>query len=200
MEFLRRAERPGRTLALLPGSWNPPTRAHAALAAAALGFADEAVFILPGMLPHKSFEGPSPSVRMEWIAELSRQHPAYSAAVTAGGLFMEMAREARQQGASRVLIVCGADAAERIATWPYPPGSEIEGQLEADFELLVAPRLQPWLAPAHLAPRVHTLPLEVALQEISSTRIRELIRSGGSWEHLVPDGLAEAIRAVYVCS
>jgi DMSO/TMAO reductase YedYZ molybdopterin-dependent catalytic subunit len=44
------------------------------------------------------------------------------------------------------------------------------------------------------------LPLEVALQEISSTRIRELIRSGGSWEHLVPDGLAEAIRAVYVCS
>jgi nicotinic acid mononucleotide adenylyltransferase len=200
MEFLRRTEHPGRTLALLPGAWNPPTLAHAALAAASLEHAEEAVFILPRVFPHKDFDGPPAAIRMEWIAAMSRLDPAFSAAVSEGGLFLDMAREARKQGASRVFIVCGADAAERIATWPYPPGSEIERQLESEFELLVAPRLQSWQPPAHLAARVHKLPLDPKLQVVSSTQIRELIRSGAAWEHLVPAGLAEAIRTGYVCS
>jgi nicotinic acid mononucleotide adenylyltransferase len=197
MEFIRRAERPGQTLALLPGAWNPPTLAHLELAKSALAHADETVLVIPKAFPHKDFDGPPPEVRARWLAELSRCHPAFSAAVTNGGLFVEMAREAARAGAGRVFIACGADAAERITSWPYEPGMEIERQLESDYELLVAPRLTAWRPPPQLLARVRILDMDPALEEISSTRVREFIRSGGSWRHLVPDSLAEAITRAY---
>lgn len=200
MEFIRRAERPGRTLALLPGAWNPPTLAHLELAHAALEHSEEAVFVIPRAFPHKPFEGPRPEARMDWLETLSRLHPSFSAAVSAGGLFVEMAREAAELGAERVFVACGADAAERIVGWPYPRGLEIGRQLENDFELLVAPRLGEWEPPPELEARVRMLPMAKALREISSTQVRDLIRNGGAWREHVPECLREAIARGYGCS
>ncbi len=200
MEFIRRARTPGRVLALLPGAWNPPTRAHLALAFEALPFADETVFVLPRALPHKEFSGPPPETRLLWIDRLTRLHPSFSAAVSEGGLFLEMAREARLAGAGEVWVICGADAAGRIADWPYPEGLEFHRQLENDYGLLVAPRAFDWKPPAHLAHRVRTLPLPKDLQELSSTHVRELIRQQRPWRHLVPPELEADLARAYGCS
>lgn len=197
MEFLRRAGRPSRSVALMPGAWNPPTKAHTALAEAALEHAGEVVLVLPRTLPHKRFEGPAAEVRKRWLVELTGLSPRFSAAVSEGGLFVEMAREARQAGAERVLVVCGSDAAERIVKWRYRAGLEIGRQLEESYELLVAPRGGAWQPPRRLAGRVHHLPLARELQAVSSTQVRELARSGGDWRELVPEALAEEIGRVY---
>ena len=55
IEFFRRAEGRPRRLGILPGTFNPPTRAHVALAEAALGEVDEALFVLPRSFPHKEY-------------------------------------------------------------------------------------------------------------------------------------------------
>jgi nicotinic acid mononucleotide adenylyltransferase len=197
MEFIRRAERPGSVVALVPGAWNPPTRAHAALAAAALDYAEEAVFVLPRALPHKEFDGPPPAVRASWIAELTARDGRFSAALSEGGLFVEMAREARAAGAARVLVACGADAAERIVNWAYPAGEEIERQLEAEYEMLVAPRIVTWQPPERFKERLHWLRIDHAIAGISSTQVREAIARGGAWRELVPEELEEAIGRAY---
>ncbi|NWF84784.1 MAG: hypothetical protein HXY18_13255 [Bryobacteraceae bacterium] len=197
MEYLKRAGQPSAAAALLPSAWNPPTKAHVALAEAALGHAGEVVFVLPRAFPHKQFDGPPAETRMRWLVKLCGLSPRFSAAVSDGGLFVEMAGEARALGAERVLIVCGSDAAERIAGWPYPQGLELERQLETGYELLVAPRCAEWLPPARLAHRVHRLPLDGEIQVLSSTQVRELIRSGGDWRSLVPEVLADEIGSAY---
>ena len=57
MEFFRRAAGQARRLGVFPGSFHPPTRAHLALARAALNVVDELLFVLPRRFPHKGWEG-----------------------------------------------------------------------------------------------------------------------------------------------
>ena len=47
--------RPVLLLAILAGAFNPPTRAHLAMADAALAVVDEVLFTLPRAFPHKEF-------------------------------------------------------------------------------------------------------------------------------------------------
>ena len=44
-------------IGVLPGTFNPPTSAHLALAEAAMAHVDRVVFVLPRVLPHKDYEG-----------------------------------------------------------------------------------------------------------------------------------------------
>lgn len=184
------------SVALLAGAWNPPTRAHVELARAALGWARRAVFVLPRAFPHKPFDGASFGQRAEWIRALASLHPLFAAAVSDGGLFLEMAREARALGAQRVYHVCGSDAAARILHWDYGALPPIEQQLE-EYELLVAPRPLPFRPPPHLRARIHTLMAPASLAGISSTEVRRRIRSGEPWRHLVPDVIADSVAAVW---
>jgi nicotinate-nucleotide adenylyltransferase len=184
------------SVALLAGAWNPPTRAHVELARAALGWARRAVFVLPRAFPHKPLDGAPFEQRVEWIRALAALDPRFAAAVSEGGLFLEMAREARALGAQRVFHVCGADAAARILGWDYGPLPPIEQQLE-EYELLVAPRPLPFRPPEHLRPRVHTLIVPASLDGISSTEVRRRIAAGEPWRHLVPEPLAASIGAAY---
>lgn len=184
------------SVALVAGAWNPPTRAHVELARSALGWARRAVFVLPRAFPHKPYEGASFAQRTEWIRHLASLHPLFAAAISEGGLFLEMAREARALGAARVFHVCGSDAAARIVGWDYGNLPSIEEQLE-EYELLVAPRPLPFAPPPRLRPRIHTLMVPVLLDGISSTEVRRRIRSGEPWRHLVPDLLADSAAQVY---
>jgi nicotinate-nucleotide adenylyltransferase len=190
MEWLAGA--PDSTVALLAGAWNPPTRAHLELARAALGWARRAVFVLPRSFPHKPVEGAPLDQRKEWIRALAALDPRFSAALSEGGLFLEMAREARAQGARRVFHVCGSDAAGRILAWDYRGLPPVEEQLE-EYELLIAPRPLPFTPPPHLRARVHTLMAPASLAGISSTEVRRRIRSGEPWRHLVPDIIADSV-------
>ncbi len=184
------------SVALLAGAWNPPTRAHVELARAALGWARRAVFVLPRAFPHKPLEGASFEQRTQWIRALAALHPLFAAAVSDGGLFLEMAREARTLGARRVFHVCGSDAAARILGWDYGPLPPIGQQLD-EYELLVAPRPLPFAPPPHLRARVHTLIVPASLDGISSSEVRRRIRDGEPWRHLVPDWIASEVEKAY---
>ena len=154
MEFLHRAKQGTGGIALLPGAWNPPTRAHVAMLRAALAWAGEGVLVLPRALPHKEFEGASFARRAEWIRRIAAEH-GLSAAISDGGLFIEMARECRSAaGDAAVHVVCGRDAAERIVGWDYGTASTIDSQLD-EYQMLVAPRGGVYEPPAHLAARIH---------------------------------------------
>src|SRR5260370_37640485 len=128
-------------LAILPGAFNPPTRAHLAMADAALTMADEALFALPRAFPHKEYIGSEFQTRLEWLRAALAGYPRFSLAVTEGGLFIEIAQEAPAvYGAGTGLfLLCGGDAAERILGWDSGDGDSIHKQLES-FALLVAAR------------------------------------------------------------
>lgn len=185
------------TTALLAGAWNPPTRAHLELARAALGWARRAVFVLPRAFPHKPLEGAAFDRRAEWIRSLAALDPRFAAAVSEGGLFLEMAREARALGAHRIFHVCGSDAAARILAWDYGALEPIGKQLE-EYELLAAPRPLPVMPPPQLRSRVHTLIVPASLDGISSSEVRRRIRAGEPWRHLVPDCIAGALESAYL--
>src|SRR6266849_3526056 len=82
-------------LAILPGAFNPPTRAHLAMADAALAIADEVLFALPRVFPHKEYTGSAFQTRLEWVRAALAGYSRFSLAVTEGGLFTEIAQEAR---------------------------------------------------------------------------------------------------------
>src|ERR1051325_5057741 len=141
MDFPHRAAGNPKRLGILPGTFNPVTVAHMALARAALSQVDEVVFVLPRVFPHKTYSGASFDERIEMLRAAVADNPAFSIATAEGGLFVEIARECRAAYGDGVTLsfLCGRDAAERIAGWDYGrPGAFPE--MLREFELLVAPR------------------------------------------------------------
>ncbi len=161
------------------------------MAEAALSHCEEVVLVMARAMPHKPIEGAPFLQREEWLRAISANHECLSAALTDGGLFIEMARETRvATGAERVLLICGRDAAERIIGWDYCAGDSIEKQLE-EYELLVAPRGGPYIPPPHLGARIHALEMPSGWEDVSSTGVRLLQKAGHEWRHLVPEEILE---------
>ncbi|MEX2264617.1 MAG: hypothetical protein WD696_21865 [Bryobacteraceae bacterium] len=199
MEFFLRASGAPRVLGILPGSFHPPTRAHLALAQAALqSKVDEVVFVLPRVFPHKRYEqvGVEDRVRMLKAALADRER--VSIASTEKGLFIDIARECLEAygPGTRLMFICGRDAAERIVNWDYGTPGAIHEMLDV-FELLVASRGAEYQPPPELASKVHPLALPGGFDSVSATRIRERIGKGLPWEHLAPEGATELIRELY---
>ena len=182
-------------MALLPAAYHPPTRAHEALLRAALERCGAAIAVLPRAFPHKEYGEVSLEARLELLRPLLGG--GIAPAVSEGGLFLEMVREARVLfPMAEVSVVCGRDAAERIVSWPYeglPPMTE---QLR-EYRMLVAARQGEFEAPRELAHGIDVLTLAGEFDEVSSTLVRERMRAGQPWEHLVPEASVEAVRRVY---
>lgn len=199
LEFLYRdAKHPAR-VALFPGSWNPPTIAHAAIARAALNWADEVVWIIPATFPHKSYEGTSFEDRSRLIELMARSHPGFSAAVSQGGLYSEIAAEARPffGPATEIGLALGRDAAERIATWDYgPENPHAFFHLIRSHPLLVAARTGEYSPPEEHRDRIVRLPLQ-SLDDVSSTEVRRRMAEHQPWQHLVPPAIVPAIAQIY---
>jgi nicotinate-nucleotide adenylyltransferase len=198
MTFFRRAAGSPSTLGVLAGTFNPPTRAHLALAAATLGIADEVVFVLPRVFPHKEYTGASFEDRVRMLDLATAGQPRYSIAFTDAGLFIDVAHACRRAyGAGvRILFPCGSDAADRIVNWDYGRAGAIAGQLE-EFEMLVADRQSRFTPPPELAARIHVLHVDPAVRSVSSTEVRERIRRGEPWRHLVPETIAAVVEECY---
>ena len=186
-----------QSIALLPGSFHPITTAHLELARAALHWADRVLFVLPRSFPHKSYDHVTLQDRLDLI-RMAIDDPRMEAVVTEGGLFIEMVRECRRRipGLGKVYVVCGRDAAERIVSWEYDGIEPIDQQLH-EFELLVAARNGDYRPPAHLAARIHAMPLGPGLDEVSATALREKIRKGGNWEQYTPLAIQQRVRELY---
>lgn len=196
MEFFRRAAGRPRRLGILAGTFNPPTRAHLALARAALEVVEEVLFVLPREFPHKSYEGAGFGDRLKMLEAALEGQPRCSIGASERGLFADIARECRRAYGERteLYFVCGRDAAERVVKWDYGRPEAFLEQLQ-EFQLLVASRGGDCQPPEEMRQRIH--PLAIEEDWVSATAVRERIRSGRSWEHLVPEAVVEAARRVY---
>lgn len=198
MEFLiRRLGQPAR-LGILPGSFNPPTRAHLALAEAALAELDEVVLVLPRSFPHKDYDGASFAQRAEMLRRMVDRRPRLAAAASDGGLFIEIADECRAAYGRGVQLafVCGRDAAERMVGWDYGNPNAINRMLET-FQLLVACRDGAYEPPPHLRQHIRPLAVPAEVAAISASDVRRRIREGADWRHLVPDAIVPLVHEIY---
>jgi len=198
MEFIRRAAGRAGKLGILAGTFNPPTRAHLALARAALGMVEEVVFVLPRVFPHKGYEGASFEDRLRMLELALAGEPRCSIAAAGEGLFIDVARECRRVYGdnTELFFLCGRDAADRVVNWDYgQPGAFLD-QLR-EFQLLVAPRKGRYAPPAAMQDRIHALPMEQDYDEVSATEVRERIKRAEPWEHLVPERIVDLVRKTY---
>jgi nicotinate-nucleotide adenylyltransferase len=196
MELIRRVGIEPRRLGIFAGSFNPPTRAHVALAEAALARVDEVLFVVPRAFPHKEFHGAALEERLEMLRRIAEGEPRFSIAIADRGLFVDIAREARgHYGDAELLFLCGRDAAERIAGWDYGEVGAFSRMLE-EFGLLVARRRGEYVAPSEFLHRIEGLDVD-GLDEISSTEVRERVRRNEEWRALVPAAIVEIVERVY---
>jgi nicotinate-nucleotide adenylyltransferase len=198
MEFLRRSKDKPYRLGVLPGTFNPVTVAHLALAEAALTIVDEVVFVLPRQFPHKTYSGAAFEQRAELLEMALAGEPRFSAAACAGGLFVEIATECRAAyGADvRLSFLCGRDAADRIANWDYGHAGAFREMLK-QFDLLVAARSGEYCPPESLSSSFARLELNGAFDHVSASEVRARISSGEAWEHLVPSAVRRRVGEIY---
>jgi nicotinate-nucleotide adenylyltransferase len=198
MDFFRRAPGTPAKLGILSATFNPPTRAHIALARAGLQVADEVVFVLPHSFPHKSYEAVGFSERLQMIEAALGDEPHFSIAAARGGLFIDIAHECRSDYGPEVELkfLCGRDAAERIVNWDYGKPGAFREMLQ-EFELYVAPREGNYEPPPGMRDRIHPLSMPPGYNHISSTQVRNKAASGEDWEHLVPEAIVPLVRKYY---
>lgn len=153
------------------------------------------LLVLPGQLPHKEWEGATPEQRVAMLSTLA--HGRLGVAISRGGLYIDMVREAREYfPAADMSVVCGRDAAERISGWDYGSSGRFEDFLR-EFRMLVAARKGEWVPPAEYAHAVETLEAG-CWDEHSSTAARFALAQGNSlWRELVPAEIHEAVEQIY---
>src|SRR5215472_3393248 len=198
MEFFRRCDRVPARLGIFPGTFNPVTVAHMALARAALGTMDEVVFVLPRVFPHKHYSGASFTQRVEMLTAASAVEARFSIAASDHGLFIDIARDCRKvYGADvRLSFLCGRDAAERIAGWDYGrPGAWQE--MLREFDLLVAARGGEYQPSLEELASFRQVPIDPACESVSATEVRRRIAHDEPWEHLVPQAIHARVREIY---
>ncbi|MGI8915430.1 MAG: nicotinate-nicotinamide nucleotide adenylyltransferase [Chloroflexota bacterium] len=186
----------GSRVAVLAGSFNPPTRAHLGLAEAALatGRFDRLLFALALRTINKERNvGATLAERCAMVAALVKIEPRFAVVVTNRGLYLDQAEAIQQAVAPRDLaFIVGFDKIVQIVDPRYYVDRDAAlGDLFARVRFLVAPRdgggradLDYLFGQAeHRAfrERVQYLPLpQLGGQEqrLSSTQVRELIARG----------------------
>jgi len=191
-----------RSVGILAGGFNPPTRAHLALVEAAAASVDVVLCVVPRIYPHKTYHGATLEQRIALLHQAAGSPPRFGVAIAEKGLFADIAEECREalgahsEPGLEVQFVCGRDAAERIVTWDYGAPGTIERMMER-FGLLVASRGGPWTAPETLAHRVAPLELPGSFDEVSSSEVRARIEQGKDWHHLVPPEIVAEVEAIF---
>jgi nicotinate (nicotinamide) nucleotide adenylyltransferase len=199
MEFVQRPPGKPARVGILAGSFNPPTVAHFELLRAGIAEVDQIVCVLPKVFPHKEYFGATLPQRLHMLrAASSGLEQPLTIATSERGLFIDIVREYREQvsAGTRISLLCGADAAERIIEWDYGLLGSVEEMLE-HFELLVAPRRSVYTPPPKLAHRIRPLSIRGEHHHVSSTEVRERIQRGEPWEHLVPPPIVDLVREIY---
>ncbi len=181
-----------RQLALLPGSFNPPTTAHVALADSVLrrDDVDAVAFVLGTVTVNKSITGLSLEDRLLLLTLLAEDHPALEVAVVNRGLLVDQAEIMKEAipYVNQLWFVVGFDKIVQI----FDPGyysnrDRALGRLfglasffvaprgNADFEDLARLLEQP--ENRKYANGVVPLPLPADLREVSSSHLRAEVES-----------------------
>jgi nicotinic acid mononucleotide adenylyltransferase len=192
---------PARSVALLAGSFNPPTAAHLLLAERARheGF-DAVFFVLARQTMGKDLAGLVPEDRLLALRTLNGRREI-GIAVCSAGLYADQAEAAtRLFPGADVAFLTGSDKVIQIfdERW-YSDRAEALGRLFDRARLLVAPRASNGEQMRAVLDRpenrrwashVSVLPLHPAVSDLSSTRVRGLLQAGADLCGLVPPPVA----------
>lgn len=195
------APRGCRAVALLPGSFNPPTAAHLLLAERARreGF-DCVAFVVGRVTAGKNPSGLIPEDRLAALRMIASP-PEIVVGVASCGLYAEQAEAAARAfpGAQVTFLVGGDKVAQIFDPLWYEDRESALDRLFSHASLLVSPRaddgerLRAMLAAPEnrrFADRVAELPLHPAVSDLSSTRVRGLLQAGADPSGLVPPAVA----------
>ena len=188
------------SLAVFPGSFNPPTSAHLLLAERARreGFAC-VLFVLARNTIGKEASGMIAEDRLLALRFIA-QRAGMGVAVCSSGLYVDMADAAAMlYPGAEVAFLIGSDKVSQIFDPSYY--TDREDALDALFaraRLVVAPRTEDGQIVEEImersenrrfADRVSVLPLHPAVSDLSSTRVRGLLQSGAEPTGLVPSAV-----------
>ncbi len=189
-----------RRIALLSGSFNPPTSAHTLMAERALNDeCDAVVYLVPVAPAGKQPTGLMLEDRLLLLGAAAQ--PGSFTAVSSAGLYWEQAQAAAAAFPDAdITFLAGSDKLEQVfdAAW-YDDRDDALERLFGRARMLVSPRgesaeavRQILEAPANrrFAHRVSVLPLHPAVGDLSSTRVRGLLCSGAEPSGLVPAAVA----------
>jgi nicotinic acid mononucleotide adenylyltransferase len=196
------------SFAVLPGAYNPPTRAHLALAdaARARGF-DRVLFSLGTITLDKRESGLALDERLHLLAEITSGQEGLGVVLHNRGLYAEQAEALRRAcpGVELFTFVVGMDKVGQIFDARYY--RDLESSLAALFDrarLLVAPRgaldhaaFASLLAdePARrYADRVDWLELDPRWRALSATAVRERMARGEPAAEWLPEPVARYLR------
>lgn len=197
-----------RSVAILSGAFDPPTAAHLHLAERALSDGYErVVFTLATRTVGKRRTGLTPEDRLFALRAMASRHLVVAA--VSHGLYADQAEAAaRAFPGSEIAFLVGSDKIFQIfdSRWYRDRDAALE-RLFAHARLVVAPRADHTRAlreiltspeNANFADRVDILRLHPAVGDLSSTRVRGLLRAGAEPTGLVPHavaGILETLRA-----
>jgi nicotinic acid mononucleotide adenylyltransferase len=201
---------PGRRHGLLAGTFNPFTRAHAALAVAGRRAGCERVVLAmaPVSLDKQEVDRAHPVDRLDWARAWASRHRWAAVAVASHPLLVDMAEALRAAGAAEVALLVGADKAAQLVDPRYYPHPEAAlARLASAATILVAgraghahplPLAQPGAASrdgrSGRSPPLAVSPLATPdwVPARSATEARQAAASGGDLRSLVPAAVARA--------
>ena len=201
LAVLRSIPGEGGSIGLVPGSFDPMTVAHVALAEAAAGHA--ILVWSPATLPKERSSGghPEPPLldpvrRIESLLAFAEAHPVIGVAISSHGRYVDQAEAfARTFPGARPVIAVGSDKvlqlldpvwyddrdaalARLFAVADIAYAARSGGEEELDRLLASEPR---W------APRLRQLDVSPTLARISSRDVRRRVRAGEDVGALVPE-------------
>jgi len=197
-----------RSLAVIPGAYNPPTKAHLALSTAALERAFDAVAFSVGTVTiDKPQAGLGLDERLHLLCEICRDQPRWGVVLHNRGLYAEQAHALRRSfpGIERLVFVVGMDKVAQIFDPRYY--ADLERSLGDLFDragLMVAARgtldraaLERLLQhePARsFARRIEWLELGAEVRDVSATAIRARVARGEPVSEWLPRPVERYLR------
>jgi nicotinic acid mononucleotide adenylyltransferase len=179
---------------LLAGTFNPFTRAHAALAVAGrrAGCGLVVLAMAPVSLAKEGLERAHPVDRLDWVTAWARRHPWAAVAAASHPLLVDMAEALRRATGGEVALLLGADKAAQLVEpgWYDDPAAALR-RLDRAATLLVAERA------GHPVPgpglRARPLPTPAWVPERSATQAREAAARGLPLGELLPAVVAAGV-------
>ena len=196
------------TLGVLGGTFDPIHNGHIAAAAAARQSLElDSIVLVPSRLPpHRDDPvGASAEQRYEMAVLAAAEQPGWSASRIeinregASYTFDTLAELRRRAPGTQICFILGADAFAEIATWSrYPDVLDL-----ANFVVVSRPGTTldslrervPSAFDRQSSARTRVILVESHTPDISSTDIRRRVRAGQPLSGLVPDTVADYIRA-----
>jgi nicotinic acid mononucleotide adenylyltransferase len=197
-----------RSVALLAGSFDPITVAHAAMADAASRFAELVLFVYSARTLPKDPGAPPPLLpepsRVEWLRRFVAERPGRAAGLCSHGLVSEQAEAAAGRfPRARLYLAMGSDKLLQVLhpRWYRDRDAtlsrmfelaEIVFAMRSGDEAAVAgaldtPGNHPW------RPRIRRLEVPPDVASVSSRRVRDRLARGEDAADLVPDAIRPAL-------